>query len=197
MARPGGNITGVSLLGTELDGKRQQLLIELLPGVRRVAALCDPRASAPETLQALREAAHASGVDLAIQKIEVPAEIAPAIDAAKAAGAAGLNILASVLLFINRQIIFERTAALGLPAIYQWPEYVHEGALAGYGPTLAHIFREQMAGLLAALLRGAKPADLPVQQPTTFELAINLKTAKALGITVPPALLARADEVIE
>jgi putative ABC transport system substrate-binding protein len=197
MARPGGNITGVSLLATELDGKRQEILIELLPGVRRLAALADPNAAAPDTLQALQEAARARGVDLIIYKVGGPAEISPAIDAAKAAGVGGLNVLASVVLFINRRIIFERTAALGLPAIYQWPEYVHEGALAGYGPRLVQIFRDEMAALLAALLRGAKPADLPVQQPTTFQLAINLKTARALGLTVCQALLVRADEVIE
>jgi putative ABC transport system substrate-binding protein len=197
LARPGGNITGVSLLGSELDGKRQEILIELLPGVRRLAALADPLLALPHTLQALDAAARARGIDLAIHKIATPADIAPAIEAAKAAGAGGLNVLASVLLFINRRIIFERTAALGLPAIYQWPEYVNEGAFAGYGPRVVRIFRDHMAPLAAAMLRGTKPADLPVQQPTTFELAINLKTAKALGLTVPAAMLARADEVIE
>ncbi len=106
-------------------------------------------------------------------------------------------MLASVILFINRKTIFERAAALGLPAIYQWPEYVNEGALAAYGPRFAKSYRDQLAPIAAAIFNGAKPADVPVRQPTMFELAINLKTAKALGLTVPPSILARADEVIE
>ena len=91
----------------------------------------------------------------------------------------------------------ERTATLGFPAIYQWPDLAREGGLVGYGPNLVQIHREQMAEQAAALLRGTKPADLPVQQPTKFELVINLKTAKALSLTIPPTILASADEVIE
>ena len=197
MARPGGNITGVSLLGSELDGKRQEILLELLPGIRRVGILADPLVASPANLQALEAAGRAAGVEVTIHRAGKPAEIGPAVDAAKAAGAQGLNVLASVVFFIDRKTIFERTAALGLPAIYQWPEYVDEGAFAGYGPRLAQVFRDQMAPLAVAMLNGTKPADLPVQQPTTFQLGINLKTAKALGVSVPPALLARADDVVE
>lgn len=197
MARPGGNITGVSLLGAELDGKRQEILLELLPGIRRIAVLADPLVASPVNLQALEAAGRAAGVEITLHKAGTAAEIGPAVDAAKAAGAQGLNVLASVVLFINRQIIFERTAALGLPAIYQWPEYVDDGAFAGYGPRLAQVFRDQMLPLAVAMLNGTKPADLPVRQPTTFQLAINLKTAKALGVTVPRPLLVRADEVVE
>jgi putative ABC transport system substrate-binding protein len=97
----------------------------------------------------------------------------------------------------NRRIIFERTAALGLPAMYQWPEGAQEGGLVGYGPSLVQIYRQQVSRLLIAVLRGTRPTDLPVQQPTTFELVVNLKTAKALGLTIPEPFLARADEVIE
>jgi putative ABC transport system substrate-binding protein len=197
LARPGGNTTGVSLLGAELDGKRQEILIELLPGVRRLAALADPLVALPRALEAIEAAARGRSIELTIHKIASATDIAPAIDKAKAAGAQGLNVLASVVLFINRRIIIERTAAIGLPAIYQWPEYVDQGAFAGYGPRLAQIFRDHMAPMAAAMLRGTKPGDLPVQQPTTFQLAINLKVAKALGITVPPPLLVRADEVVE
>jgi len=197
MARPGGNTTGVSLLGAELDGKRQELLIELVPGIRKVAVLADTLVASPKVLQTLEASGQAQGIAVTIHKVGSAAEIAPALEAAKAAGAQGVNVLASVLLFINRRIIFERTAALGLPAIYQWPEYVEQGAFAGYGPRLDQIHREQMAALAAAMLNGAKPADLPVRQPTTFQLAINLKTARALGVSVPRPLLIRADDVVE
>jgi putative ABC transport system substrate-binding protein len=197
MAHPGGNTTGVSILATELDGKRQELLIELLPGVRRIAALADSLEGVQNTPQALQDAARAKGVELVIQTVGTPGEIAPAIDAAKASGAAGLNVLATPLFYANRRIIFERTAALGLPTIYQWPEMVQEGGLVAYGPSVVQIYRQQMARLLARLLRGSKPADLPIEQPTTFELVVNLKTAKAPGLTVPQSLLAGADEVIE
>jgi putative ABC transport system substrate-binding protein len=197
MAHPGGNTTGVSILATELDGKRQELLIELLPGTRRIAALADSLETVPNTIQALQNIAREKGVELVIQTVGTPEEIAPAIDAAKASGAAGLNVLATPLFYANRRIIFERTAALGLPAMYQWPEMVQEGGLAGYGPSIVRIYRRQISRLLAELLRGTKPADLPIEQPTTFELVVNLKPAKALGLTIPEPFLARADEVIE
>ena len=108
-----------------------------------------------------------------------------------------MNVLGSGLLFGNRQVIIERTAALGLPAIYQWPENVREGGLIGYGPSLVRIYADQMSRLAVKILRGAKPADLPVEQPDKFELLINLKTAKALGLTVPQAVLAQVDDVVE
>jgi len=197
MAHPGGNTTGVSILATELDGKRQELLIELIPGVRRIAALADSRTAVPKKLQALQDMARARGVELGIRTVGTPEEIAPAIEAAKASGAAGLNVLASPLLFGKQRIILERTAALGLPAMYQWPEMAHAGGLAAYGPSIVEITRQQDARLLAEVLRGTKPADIPVEQPTTFELVVNLKTAKALGLTIAEPFLARADEVIE
>jgi putative ABC transport system substrate-binding protein len=124
-------------------------------------------------------------------------EIAGAVDAAKNSGAATLNVLASTLLYNNRQIIMPRTAALALPAIYQWPTVAAEGALIGYGPRLERIYGEIISRQLVKLLRGVVPADIPVEQPTKFELAVNLKTAKTLGLTIPPSLLATADEVIE
>ena len=121
----------------------------------------------------------------------------PAIDAAKASDAWALNVLSSPLLVANRQAIIERTAQLRLPAMYQWPEMAEEGGLMAYGPRLIQIFRELGRRQLIKLFRGVRPADLPVEQPTQFDLVINLKTAKALGLTIPPMLLARADEVIE
>jgi putative ABC transport system substrate-binding protein len=197
LAKPGGNTTGVSLLATELDGKRQEILIEAVPGLRRMAALADSNTTAPRQLQALQDAARARGVELSIDRVAKPDEIAPAIDAAKTSDAAALNVLASPLLFANRQVIIERAAALRLPAMYQWPEVAEQGGFVGYGPRLVQLTRDTMARQLVKLLRGAKPADLPVEQPTQFELVINLQTAKAIGHEVPAALVLRANKVIE
>jgi putative tryptophan/tyrosine transport system substrate-binding protein len=197
LARPGGNTTGISMFSTELDGKRQEILIEAAPGLHRMAALADSDTTAAPQLQALQDAARARNVELSVRRIARPEEIAAAIDAAKAWGAAALNVLASPVLFGNRQIIMQRVAALRLPAIYQFPEVAEDGGFAAYGPRLVHIFGELVARQLVKLFRGAKPADVPVEQPTKFELVINLKTAKALGLTVPPTLLVTADEVIE
>ncbi len=197
MAHPGGNTTGVSMLSTELDGKRQELLIDLLPGVRRIAALANSSTTLPSEIQPLREAARTRDVELVIETVGTSDEVVPAIDAAKAAGAAALNFLASPLVYPVRLTVYQHMAALRLPAMYQWPDMPREGGLAGYGPSLAYIYGELLPGLCAQLLRGTKPADLPIEQPTKFELVINLKTANALDLTVPQSLLARADEVIE
>jgi ABC-type uncharacterized transport system substrate-binding protein len=128
--------------------------------------------------------------------VERPELIVSAIDAAKRDGAQGLNVLASPLLHSRRLDIFERTASLRLPAIYQAPEFAEEGGLLGYGPRLTHWFR-QLARQVAKVLRGEKPADIPVQQPTHFELMVNLRTAKAIGYEIPAGLALRADKVIE
>jgi putative ABC transport system substrate-binding protein len=197
LAHPGGNTTGVSLLATDLDGKRQEILIEATPGLRRMAAFGDIGTNSPQQLQALQDAAHARGVDLSIHQVAKAEEIAPAIDAAKASNAAALNILASPLLFANRKIIIERAEALRLPAIYQWPEVAEEGGFIGYGPRLVRLYRNLLARQFIKILHGAKPADLPVEQPTNFELVVNLRTAKAIGHEVPAGLVLRADKVIE
>ena len=197
LAKPGGNTTGVTILASELDGKRQEILIEAVPGARRIAALADSNVSTPPRLRALEDAARARGVDLSIHSVARREEIGSAIDAAKAAGVEGLNVLSSPLLFNSRAFIFDRAAALRLPAVYQWPEMAEEGGLIGYGPLIVSLFRDTMSRQLAKLLRGAQPADLPVEQPTRFELVINLKTAKAIGHDVPAALVLRADKVIE
>jgi putative ABC transport system substrate-binding protein len=197
LANPGGNTTGVSVLAPQLDGKRQEILMDVVPGLRRMAALADPNTSRPRELQALREAARSRGVELTVHQVVKPEDIVPAIDAAKSAGATALNVLATPLLFSNRRIIFERAAALRLPGVYQWPEMAEDGGLVAYGPRITEVFRELMARQVARVLRGAKPADVPVEQPTKFELVINLKTAKALGLTIPPSVLLRADRVIE
>jgi putative tryptophan/tyrosine transport system substrate-binding protein len=197
MARPDGNTTGLSLLASELDGKRQEILIEAVPGLRRIAALADSNRAAVAKLDALQEAARARNIELSVFRIVRGEEIGAAVDAAKASGAAGLNVLASPMLHANRQFIIDRVAALRLPAIYQWPETAEEGGLIGYGPRLIEIDREIYARQLVQLLRGVEVADIPVEQPTKFELQVNLKTADLLGFTVSQALLTRADKLIE
>jgi len=196
LARLGGNTTGVSILAADLDGKRQEVLLEFLPAVRRLAALSDAQNNTPAQLQALLDIARTRGVELSIHRVERNEDIGSAVDAAKAGGAEALNVLASPLLHGNRRAIFVRTTELRLPAIYQWPETAQEGGLLAYGPRFTEVFR-QLARQLVTVLRGANPADLPVEQPTKFELVVNLRTAKAIGLDFPPTLLARADEVIE
>jgi len=197
LAKPGGNTTGVTILAAELDGKRQEILIEAMPRISRIAALVDSTITAPSHLEELAGAARGRGLTLSLHSVDRPEEITAAIDAAKASGAEALNVLASALLFNNRTIIFERVAALRFPAVYQWPEIADQGGLIGYGPRIVQLYRDVMARQVVKLMRGAKPADIPVEQPTKYELVINLKTAKALGLEVPPSLLARADEVIQ
>jgi putative tryptophan/tyrosine transport system substrate-binding protein len=197
LARPSGNVTGVSILATELDGKRQEILAEAVPGLRKLAVLADANNATVAKLDALREAARARGIELSVQRIAKSDTILAAIETAKASGAAALNVLASPMFFDNRRLIIERAAVLRLPAIYQWPEMAEQGGFAGYGPRFLRIVRELLARQVIQLLRGVKVADVPVEQPTKFELVINLKTAKVLDINVPPTLLARADEVIE
>jgi putative tryptophan/tyrosine transport system substrate-binding protein len=196
LARPGGNTTGFSILTTELDGKRQELLFELVPGARQMAALVDPDSKSATQLHEMVDAARLRGVELLTYRVTSTEEIMSAVDAAHAAGAAALNAMASVMINANRQVIIDRTAVLRLPAIYQFPEGAEQGGFAACGPRIEHIYR-QVAVPVARLFRGERPQDIPVQQPTTFELVINLKTAKGLGLTIPEALLIRADKVIE
>jgi putative ABC transport system substrate-binding protein len=196
LAHPGGNITGVSIFAPELDGKRLEILVEILPGVSRIAVLVDPNTTAPDQLRTLAEVAGSRGIELLLHRAASREEIAPAIAAAQAEGAQAINVLASALFNAQRALIIEQVAGARLPAIYQWPEYARHGALVCYGPRLESLYR-QVAVQLAKLLAGAKPADLPAQQPAKFDLTINLKTAKALGLVIPQLIVARADDVIE
>jgi putative ABC transport system substrate-binding protein len=196
LSRPNGNTTGVSILATELDGKRQEILIEAVPGLRRMAALADTNATADAKFYALQEAARARNIELSIHRIARSEEIAAAIDMAQVSGATALNVLASPMLFANSQLIMDRVSMLRLPAIYQWPEIAERGGFAAYGPRITQI-PDITIRQTAMLFRGAKVADIPVEQPTKFELVINLDTAKTLGVVVPAPLLARADKVIE
>src|SRR5262249_8846680 len=196
LSRPGGNATGFSILANELDGKRQQLLMELVPSARRMAVFFFPSPKSTAQLGELVDAARSRGIETSTHSASKVEEIGPAVDAAHASGASALNVLASVVLNANRRIVFERTAELRMPAIYQFPESAEQGGFAGYGPRLDEIY-QQIATPVARLLRGEHPRDIPVQQPTTFELVLNLKTAKAIGRPIPETLLIRADKVVE
>ena len=200
LARPAGNITGISLLSTELDGKRQDILLEAVPGARQIAALADFTASQLSHVKFLQDTARARGVELAVFNVVTPDDILPAIDAAMAGGAKAVNFLASPLFAVpggpRTRAVIERVAALQLPSIYQWPENTDQGGLLGYGPSFIQVFR-QRARQVARVLRGAKPTEIPVEQPTHFEFSINLKAAKAIGHEIPPGLVLRADRLIE
>jgi ABC-type uncharacterized transport system substrate-binding protein len=196
LAHPGGAITGVSILSTELNGKRLEFLIEAFSDAHRMAVLSDPRVSTTKHLNKLQDEARSHGVELAIYEAATSDEIPTAIDAASKAGIQALNVLASPLFSFSSRLIVERTMARRLPAIYQWPEIAEDGGLLAYGPRIILLYR-QMARQLVKLLHAAKPADLPVEQPSVFELVANLKTAREIGLELPKALLARADEVIE
>jgi len=194
MARPGGNITGVSILAGELDAKRLALLHELVPHARRIGILADP--TTVPTVPQVEKAASDLGIDLVTRPAKNREEIGRALDAMIAARVGAVNVLGSPVLDLNHRFIIDRVRQARLPAIYQWPGTAWDGGLVSYGPrrTLAY---QQMTRFVDKILKGAKPADLPVEQPTTFELVINLKTAQTLGLTIPPSVLGRADQVIE
>jgi putative ABC transport system substrate-binding protein len=197
LARPNGNTTGVNILAGEADGKRQEILIEAVPGLRRMAVLADGYYTTVAKLDVLREAARANNVELSVYRVTRGEEIAAALDMAQASGSTALNILASPLFYTNRRLIMDRVAALRLPTIYEFPETAEEGGFAAYGPRASQLWAEVAPRQIVELFHGTKVADIPVQQPTRFELVINLKTANAQRVTVPPTLLVRADKVIE
>ena len=197
LARPDGNTTGVSILAFEAEGKRQDILIEAVPGLRLMAVLTDVNYTKFAKLETLQEAARAHNIEFSIHRVARGEEIAAAIDSAQASGATALNIVASPLFYANRRLIMARLAAAHLPTIYEWPETAEEGGFAAYGPPRGQFYAEIMPRQIVELFRGTKIADIPVEQPTKFELVINLKTANAMGVTVPATLVARADKVIE
>jgi putative tryptophan/tyrosine transport system substrate-binding protein len=196
LARPGANITGISLMSPELDGKRQDILIEAVPGAHRIAALVDSNISTLQHLKTLEQSARMQGKELFVIRAAHAGDLKGAVSDAVAHGASALNVLGSAMLHLNRRVIMDQATALRLPAIFQWPETAEEGGLLGYGPGFVELFR-QRAAMVAKILRGTKPSDLPVEQPSTFKLVVNLKSAKAIGLTIPESFLARADEVIE
>jgi putative ABC transport system substrate-binding protein len=195
LARPGGNLTGVTIIAPELSAKRLELLKDIVPQVSRVASLWDP-STGPSQVQALEVAVQSLAVQLQVLEVHGTDEIASAFEAMKNRGAEALNVLASPLLQAQRKTIIDHAAKNRLPAIYQWRESAEDGGLMSYGPILLDMHRR--TGVFAGkILKGAKPRELPVEQPARFELVINLKTAKALGLSVPAMLLFQADEVIQ
>jgi putative ABC transport system substrate-binding protein len=198
LAQPGGNLTGMSILATELDSKRQGLLFELLPQARRMMALVDPKVASARHFAHLREVGARREVDILICPVAGPAEAISAIETGRAAGAAAINVLASPLLYSARNVILEHSLDSRLPSIWQWPEAVSQGALIAYGPPFAEVYR-QLARLVNKLLRGAQPAVIPIAQPTKFALAINLNgvssAATGQAQSVPPSIAAAADVV--
>ena len=196
MAKPEGNITGHSIMSFEMNGKRQEILMELLPAAHHMAALADTDTYPPERLQPL-QLARQRGVELSVYRVSEAEEIAGAIEAAKNSGALALNVFASPFFYSHWRIVRERVAALSLPTMYPFPGMADEGGLIAYGANIVQFWRDIVPRQAAALLRGAKVADVPVEQPSKFYLAINLKTARALGLSIPESFLVRADEVIE
>jgi len=195
LARPAGNVTGISILASELNAKRLEVLKEALPSVTRAAVLWDP-ATGTFHLPTLRAVAQTLRVELQEHEVTSEETLTMALDAAQAWGADSTNVLASPTLHALRRAIIAQMAVRRLPAIYQWGESAREGGLMSYGPIRTEVYQGIVRQLLR-VLKGANPAELPVEQPTKFELVVNLKTAKPLGLAIPPLLLARADEVIE
>ena len=194
LARPGGNFTGMSLQTLEITGKRLELLKELVPDNTQLAVFWDP--TIPDLWPTALAIGQARSWKLLSVEVRDAAKIEAAFQTASNAGAGALLIPASGLLFSRASQLVELAALRRIPTIYELRPFVDVGGLMSYGANIEDIWR-RAATYVDKILKGANPAELPIEQPTKFELVINLKTAKALGITIPPALLARADEVIE
>ena len=195
LARPDRNATGLSFLNAEVGAKRLELLVEMLPGTRRVAVLFD-RKSTRSNLDETVAAARTLNLEAPVSEIGAPEEFEAVYAAAAAARVQAIDVLASPFFNANRAQLVELAARYRLPAMYESDEFVRSGGLISYGVGIVDLFR-RMSGYVDRILKGARPADLPVEQATKFDLTISMKTAKALGLAVPPAMLARADEVIE
>jgi putative ABC transport system substrate-binding protein len=196
LSRPGTNVTGTTVLGGELDGKRLELLHELLPSATRIAVIGRQTARYASRMTALEDFGHRLGIGIHRSRGDTLEEMDAAYTATETAGDEAVLQMASPLAFENQPHIIALAVRLRLPVIYEAREYAENGGLISYGQVWAENF-DRSASLVDKILKGANPADLPVEQPTKFEFIINLKTAKALGLTVPQSLLARADEVIE
>jgi putative tryptophan/tyrosine transport system substrate-binding protein len=197
LARPGGNITGVSNISTDLASKQVELLVEIVPGMNHVGVLANLKnPSSASQLRETEKAIRALGLQFEVVEASVPDEFDGAFARLSADGVKGVVLIADASLIEHKGRIAKLAQQAGLPTVFQRGENVEAGGLLSYGPNLNGQFRE-VAPYIDKLLKGAKPADLPVELPTKFELVINLQTAKALGLTVPPTLITRADEVIE
>ena len=196
LARPESNVTGVTTYLPELAGKRLETLRECLPGLRRVAVLANLRnpSSAAEAKET-ESAARSMALEIHVADARLPEQYPEAFASIARGGARALFVTADPILSSNRERILQLAATHRLPAMYEWPEIVEAGGLLSYGPSLADV-NSRVATYVDKILKGAKPADLPVERPTRFELAVNLKTAAALGITIPSAMVGRAGRVI-
>jgi putative ABC transport system substrate-binding protein len=197
LARPGGNLTGVSILSVELMPKRLELLSDMIPLPRAIALLVNPNSAIAEPIMRdVREAASAKRIQLSILKASTESEIDAAFATLIQLHVGAVVVGADPFFDSRREQLVALAARHAVPAIYHWRELVSVGGLISYGASFTFIYR-QVGIYVGRILKGAQPADLPVMQPTKFELVINLKTAKALGLTIPPELLASADELIE
>jgi ABC-type uncharacterized transport system substrate-binding protein len=200
LARPGGNVTGLSLMFPELVAKWLELLKHAIPGASRVALLWQPGVVGERTekdiLMEAEAAARALGVRLQVVEVRGPADFDRAFSDMTMARTDALAVMSTPTLFGERRRLLDLAAKNRLPTVFPYREYLDAGGLIAYGPNVADLYR-RIATYVDKILKGAKPADLPVEQPTKFDLVINLTTAKGLGLEVPPTLLARADEVIE
>ncbi len=194
MARPGGNLTGVSILASELDTKRLEILHEAAPSAKRIGVLYEPALA--RSLPKLKAAAPAFGIDIVVAGGQTESEIAAGIKSLIKERVGAVNVLASANINAYRAYQIAEFERARLPAIYEWPETAEQGGLLGYGPRNTAVYR-QVAELVNKILRGAKPADLPVEYPTKFELVVNQKAAKAIGLSIPQSVILRADKVIQ
>ena len=197
LRRPGGNITGLTSISEDLEGKRLELLREVLPAVSRVAVLWNPEnQSLLAELKEIRAAAQVLGMNVQAMKVRTPGELDETFKAIVRERPEALLVMADRLFLHNRQRIMDFATKQRLPGVYAYRELVEAGGLMSYGPSYPGMHR-RAAYFVDRILKGAKPADLPVERPTKFELLVNLKAAKALGLTIPPSVLQRADQVIE
>jgi putative ABC transport system substrate-binding protein len=195
--RPGGNVTGVSTYMSELAPKRLELLRELVPRATKIASLINPENAADwRAMEDMEPAARIAKVSLLTFEAKVENEFEPAFNALVRQGAEALLVSADPIFNSRRAQLIALAARYAIPAAYPWREYALAGGLMSYGPSISGLYR-QIGQYVTRILKGDKPGDLPVQNPTKFELLINLKTARALGLTVPTTLLVAADEVIE
>lgn len=195
LSRPGGNITGLSMANTDLETKRLEILKDTLPSLKKVMLLHDP-SQGTNDLNEAKAGARGLGLDLVIVDTSDIKQISEAVAQAQAQGVGAMATMATPFFNFHRKELIALASEHRLPSMWETTGFVRDGGLLSYGPSFSDMYRRS-AGYIAKILKGAKPSDLPVEQPTRFELAVNAKTALALGISVPPALLARADEVIE
>lgn len=195
LARPGGRVTGLSMVNVELEGKRLDILRAAVPSITKAMVLLDPGMQG-EGVDTVERAAHTLGVELVMTSVASADEITPAFDRAVGQGVNGLVTMASPFLNFQRERIITLANQHRLPSIWEVDTFTRAGGLMSYGPSFADMYRRS-AGYVAKILKGANPGDLPVEQPTRFELVVNMRTARLLGLSLPQSFLARADEVIE